>query len=94
MKWIVLIAGIAVASVALAILAFAVPSRRRRRLHRGLRRPAPPEGFVVVCYDKVVPGSRRAALAGLTIDIAAVIALEHAINDAMRGADPRQRTAA
>src|SRR5262245_4666510 len=91
MKWFVLIAGIAVASVLLASLTFApvpVPPPPPGYVV-ACGAPTPPPGYEVVCYAKIAPSAEDALKFGLilTIDIAAVIALGHVINDVVRRAD-------
>jgi len=91
MKWLVLIAGIAVASVVLAFLTFApvpVPPPPPGFVV-ACGAPAPPPGFVVVCYEKIAPSAEDALKFGLilTIVTAAVIAFGHVVNDVVRRAD-------
>ena len=91
MKWLVLIGGIAVASVVLAILAFAPvpvpPAPPGFVVACGA--PTPPAGYVVVCYQKIAPGAEDVLKFGLilTIVTSAVIAFGHVINDVVRRAD-------
>jgi hypothetical protein len=91
MKWLVLIAGIAVASVVLAFLAFAPvpvpPAPPGFVVVCGA--PTPPQGYMVVCYEKVAPSAEDVLKLGLilTIVTSAVIAFGHVINDVVRRAD-------
>ena len=98
MKWLILIAGIAVASVVLAFLAFApvpVPPPPPGFVV-ACGAPAPPPGYAVVCYEKIAPSAEDALKFGLILTIVstAVIAFGHVIDDAVRRADAGSTVAA